>query len=101
MPRGGKRPTGHELLFLEKKHDGIRGISIVRRQIPGLNPGQVVKGWQAGLYFLVSIGLITSVVSIYYYLKIIKLLMTEQRVHNIQKQLRRDTPTDHHKGERP
>nr|YP_010173240.1 NADH dehydrogenase subunit 2 [Medicago secundiflora]QSJ48429.1 NADH dehydrogenase subunit 2 [Medicago secundiflora] len=33
-------------------------------------------GWQAGLYFLVSIGLITSVVSIYYYLNIIKLLMT-------------------------
>nr|YP_009531471.1 NADH-plastoquinone oxidoreductase subunit 2 [Urophysa henryi]YP_009531486.1 NADH-plastoquinone oxidoreductase subunit 2 [Urophysa henryi]AXP85221.1 NADH-plastoquinone oxidoreductase subunit 2 [Urophysa henryi]AXP85236.1 NADH-plastoquinone oxidoreductase subunit 2 [Urophysa henryi] len=32
--------------------------------------------WQAGLYFLVSIGLLTSVVSIYYYLKIIKLLMT-------------------------
>nr|YP_010305368.1 NADH-plastoquinone oxidoreductase subunit 2 [Dendrobium sinominutiflorum]YP_010305380.1 NADH-plastoquinone oxidoreductase subunit 2 [Dendrobium sinominutiflorum]ULU19130.1 NADH-plastoquinone oxidoreductase subunit 2 [Dendrobium sinominutiflorum]ULU19142.1 NADH-plastoquinone oxidoreductase subunit 2 [Dendrobium sinominutiflorum] len=26
-------------------------------------------GWQAGLYFLVSIGLLTSVVSIYYYLK--------------------------------
>nr|YP_010286839.1 NADH-plastoquinone oxidoreductase subunit 2 [Hydrocharis dubia]YP_010286855.1 NADH-plastoquinone oxidoreductase subunit 2 [Hydrocharis dubia]UKT60852.1 NADH-plastoquinone oxidoreductase subunit 2 [Hydrocharis dubia]UKT60853.1 NADH-plastoquinone oxidoreductase subunit 2 [Hydrocharis dubia] len=33
-------------------------------------------GWQAGLYFLVSIGLLTSLVSIYYYLKIIKLLMT-------------------------
>nr|YP_009777147.1 NADH dehydrogenase subunit 2 [Oxytropis bicolor]QJA27901.1 NADH dehydrogenase subunit 2 [Oxytropis bicolor] len=33
-------------------------------------------GWQAGLYFLVLIGLLTSVVSIYYYLKIIKLLMT-------------------------
>nr|QJS33634.1 NADH dehydrogenase subunit 2 [Tinnea aethiopica]QJS33650.1 NADH dehydrogenase subunit 2 [Tinnea aethiopica] len=33
-------------------------------------------GWQAGLYSLVLIGLITSVVSIYYYLKIIKLLMT-------------------------
>nr|YP_010241403.1 NdhB [Limonium tetragonum]YP_010241419.1 NdhB [Limonium tetragonum]QTH79366.1 NdhB [Limonium tetragonum]QTH79382.1 NdhB [Limonium tetragonum]QVX31467.1 NADH-plastoquinone oxidoreductase subunit 2 [Limonium tetragonum]QVX31468.1 NADH-plastoquinone oxidoreductase subunit 2 [Limonium tetragonum] len=33
-------------------------------------------GWQAGLYFLVSIGLLTSVVSIYFYLKIIKLLMT-------------------------
>nr|YP_009405450.1 NADH dehydrogenase subunit 2 [Lobelia organensis]YP_009405471.1 NADH dehydrogenase subunit 2 [Lobelia organensis]ASA37524.1 NADH dehydrogenase subunit 2 [Lobelia organensis]ASA37547.1 NADH dehydrogenase subunit 2 [Lobelia organensis] len=32
-------------------------------------------GWQAGLYFLVLIGLLTSVVSIYYYLKIIKLLM--------------------------
>nr|YP_010550424.1 NADH dehydrogenase subunit B [Styrophyton caudatum]YP_010550441.1 NADH dehydrogenase subunit B [Styrophyton caudatum]YP_010550510.1 NADH-plastoquinone oxidoreductase subunit 2 [Allomorphia setosa]YP_010551294.1 NADH dehydrogenase subunit B [Allomorphia arborescens]YP_010551311.1 NADH dehydrogenase subunit B [Allomorphia arborescens]QFQ38856.1 NADH-plastoquinone oxidoreductase subunit 2 [Allomorphia balansae]QFQ43643.1 NADH-plastoquinone oxidoreductase subunit 2 [Oxyspora urophylla]QFQ4397 len=33
-------------------------------------------GWRAGLYFLVSIGLLTSVISIYYYLKIIKLLMT-------------------------
>nr|ADZ93525.1 NADH dehydrogenase subunit B [Gahnia baniensis] len=33
-------------------------------------------GWQAGLYLLVSIGLLTSLVSIYYYLKIIKLLMT-------------------------
>nr|YP_009059564.1 NADH-plastoquinone oxidoreductase subunit 2 [Iris gatesii]YP_009059579.1 NADH-plastoquinone oxidoreductase subunit 2 [Iris gatesii]YP_010349107.1 NADH dehydrogenase subunit 2 [Iris germanica]YP_010349123.1 NADH dehydrogenase subunit 2 [Iris germanica]YP_010399147.1 NADH-plastoquinone oxidoreductase subunit 2 [Iris atrofusca]YP_010399161.1 NADH-plastoquinone oxidoreductase subunit 2 [Iris atrofusca]YP_010399227.1 NADH-plastoquinone oxidoreductase subunit 2 [Iris atropurpurea]YP_010399241.1 len=33
-------------------------------------------GWQAGLYFVVSMGLLTSVVSIYYYLKIIKLLMT-------------------------
>nr|YP_009353350.1 NADH dehydrogenase subunit 2 [Sinalliaria limprichtiana var. grandifolia]YP_009353366.1 NADH dehydrogenase subunit 2 [Sinalliaria limprichtiana var. grandifolia]APM86133.1 NADH dehydrogenase subunit 2 [Sinalliaria limprichtiana var. grandifolia]APM86148.1 NADH dehydrogenase subunit 2 [Sinalliaria limprichtiana var. grandifolia] len=33
-------------------------------------------GWRAGLYFLVSIGLLTSVLSIYYYLKIIKLLMT-------------------------
>ncbi|MQL74702.1 hypothetical protein Taro_007075, partial [Colocasia esculenta] len=32
----------------------------------------------AGLYFLVSIGLLTSNVSIYYYLKIIKLLMTGQ-----------------------
>ncbi|TYH84177.1 hypothetical protein ES332_D02G181600v1, partial [Gossypium tomentosum] len=33
-------------------------------------------GWQAVLYFLVSIGLLTSLFSIYYYLKIIKLLMT-------------------------
>nr|YP_010294624.1 NADH-plastoquinone oxidoreductase subunit 2 [Xyris pauciflora]YP_010294638.1 NADH-plastoquinone oxidoreductase subunit 2 [Xyris pauciflora]ULQ68763.1 NADH-plastoquinone oxidoreductase subunit 2 [Xyris pauciflora]ULQ68777.1 NADH-plastoquinone oxidoreductase subunit 2 [Xyris pauciflora] len=33
-------------------------------------------GWKAGLYFLVSIGLLTSVVSIYYYLKIVKLVMT-------------------------
>nr|YP_009730627.1 NADH-plastoquinone oxidoreductase subunit 2 [Psammosilene tunicoides]YP_009730642.1 NADH-plastoquinone oxidoreductase subunit 2 [Psammosilene tunicoides]QCP68294.1 NADH-plastoquinone oxidoreductase subunit 2 [Psammosilene tunicoides]QCP68305.1 NADH-plastoquinone oxidoreductase subunit 2 [Psammosilene tunicoides]QHU77283.1 NADH-plastoquinone oxidoreductase subunit 2 [Psammosilene tunicoides]QHU77284.1 NADH-plastoquinone oxidoreductase subunit 2 [Psammosilene tunicoides]UJV31371.1 NADH-plast len=33
-------------------------------------------GWQAGLYSLVLIGLLTSVISIYYYLKIIKLLMT-------------------------
>nr|YP_009992117.1 NADH-plastoquinone oxidoreductase subunit 2 [Tetradium ruticarpum]YP_009992132.1 NADH-plastoquinone oxidoreductase subunit 2 [Tetradium ruticarpum]QNN85611.1 NADH-plastoquinone oxidoreductase subunit 2 [Tetradium ruticarpum]QNN85627.1 NADH-plastoquinone oxidoreductase subunit 2 [Tetradium ruticarpum]QOV02180.1 NADH dehydrogenase subunit 2 [Tetradium ruticarpum]QOV02195.1 NADH dehydrogenase subunit 2 [Tetradium ruticarpum]UEK22551.1 NdhB [Tetradium ruticarpum] len=36
-------------------------------------------GWQAGLYFLVSIGLLTSVVSIYYYLKIIKLLITGRK----------------------
>uniref|UniRef100_UPI0030DF5D3E NADH-plastoquinone oxidoreductase subunit 2 n=1 Tax=Stellaria soongorica TaxID=1895983 RepID=UPI0030DF5D3E len=33
-------------------------------------------GWQAGLYLLVLIGLLTSILSIYYYLKIIKLLMT-------------------------
>uniref|UniRef100_A0ACD5ZQ83 Uncharacterized protein n=1 Tax=Avena sativa TaxID=4498 RepID=A0ACD5ZQ83_AVESA len=33
-------------------------------------------GWQVGLYFLVSMGLLTSILSIYYYLKIIKLLMT-------------------------
>nr|QXI84993.1 NADH-plastoquinone oxidoreductase subunit 2 [Gentiana phyllocalyx]QXI85007.1 NADH-plastoquinone oxidoreductase subunit 2 [Gentiana phyllocalyx] len=33
-------------------------------------------GWRAGLYFLILIGLLTSVVSIYYYLKVIKLLMT-------------------------
>nr|YP_010601497.1 NADH-plastoquinone oxidoreductase subunit 2 [Eremogone acicularis]YP_010601515.1 NADH-plastoquinone oxidoreductase subunit 2 [Eremogone acicularis]YP_010601667.1 NADH-plastoquinone oxidoreductase subunit 2 [Eremogone bryophylla]YP_010601685.1 NADH-plastoquinone oxidoreductase subunit 2 [Eremogone bryophylla]WAM61073.1 NADH-plastoquinone oxidoreductase subunit 2 [Eremogone acicularis]WAM61092.1 NADH-plastoquinone oxidoreductase subunit 2 [Eremogone acicularis]WAM61243.1 NADH-plastoquinone o len=33
-------------------------------------------GWQAGLYLVVLIGLLTSVLSIYYYLKIIKLLMT-------------------------
>nr|AEX99401.1 NADH dehydrogenase subunit 2 [Taxus mairei]AEX99478.1 NADH dehydrogenase subunit 2 [Taxus mairei] len=35
-------------------------------------------GWQAGSYLLVSIGLFMSVISIYYYLKIIKLLMTER-----------------------
>nr|YP_010917687.1 NADH-plastoquinone oxidoreductase subunit 2 [Encalypta ciliata]UVG41273.1 NADH-plastoquinone oxidoreductase subunit 2 [Encalypta ciliata] len=32
--------------------------------------------WKAGLYFLVFIGLFTSIISIYYYLKIIKLLIT-------------------------
>nr|AKZ30243.1 NADH dehydrogenase subunit 2 [Goodenia ovata] len=36
-------------------------------------------GWQAGLYLLVLIGLLTSVLSIYYYLKIIKLLMTGRK----------------------
>ncbi|KAF6142211.1 hypothetical protein GIB67_037129 [Kingdonia uniflora] len=33
-------------------------------------------GWLKGLYLLVLIGLLTSIVSIYYYLKIIKLLIT-------------------------
>nr|YP_010881491.1 NADH-plastoquinone oxidoreductase subunit 2 [Pellia neesiana]WIA68569.1 NADH-plastoquinone oxidoreductase subunit 2 [Pellia neesiana]WIA68655.1 NADH-plastoquinone oxidoreductase subunit 2 [Pellia neesiana]WIA68741.1 NADH-plastoquinone oxidoreductase subunit 2 [Pellia neesiana] len=32
-------------------------------------------GWQAGFYLLVSIALITSVISIYYYLKIIRLII--------------------------
>lgn len=35
-------------------------------------------GWKAGLYPLVLIALITSVISIYYYLKIIKLMFTER-----------------------
>jgi proton-translocating NADH-quinone oxidoreductase chain N len=34
--------------------------------------------WKDGLYFLVFIGLFTSIISIYYYLKIIKLLITEE-----------------------
>nr|WCP19380.1 NdhB [Calypogeia suecica]WCP19467.1 NdhB [Calypogeia suecica] len=32
-------------------------------------------GWQAGLYLLVIIALLTSIISIYYYLKIIKLMI--------------------------
>lgn len=32
-------------------------------------------GWQAGLYLLVLIALITSIISIYYYLKILKLII--------------------------
>jgi NAD(P)H-quinone oxidoreductase subunit 2 len=34
--------------------------------------------WKDGLYSLVFIGLFTSIISIYYYLKIIKLLITEE-----------------------
>jgi NAD(P)H-quinone oxidoreductase subunit 2 len=34
--------------------------------------------WKNGLYFLVFIGLFTSIISIYYYLKIIKLLITAE-----------------------
>nr|QWW92838.1 NADH-plastoquinone oxidoreductase subunit 2 [Herbertus javanicus] len=33
------------------------------------------SGWEAGFYFLIIIGLITSTISIYYYLKIIKLMI--------------------------
>jgi len=36
------------------------------------------SAWKAGLYFLVFIGLFTSIISIYYYLKIIKLLITTE-----------------------
>nr|QWW92520.1 NADH-plastoquinone oxidoreductase subunit 2 [Amphidium sp. 49156] len=34
--------------------------------------------WKAGLYFLVFVGLSTSIISIYYYLKIVKLLITTE-----------------------
>lgn len=34
--------------------------------------------WKSGLYFLVFIGLFTSIISIYYYLKIIKLLISTE-----------------------
>nr|YP_009682233.1 NADH-plastoquinone oxidoreductase subunit 2 [Fissidens nobilis]QDQ38646.1 NADH-plastoquinone oxidoreductase subunit 2 [Fissidens nobilis] len=34
--------------------------------------------WKAGLYFLVFTGLFTSIISIYYYLKIVKLLITTE-----------------------
>jgi len=34
--------------------------------------------WKDGLYFLVFIGLFTSIISIYYYLKIVKLLITTE-----------------------
>nr|YP_009193396.1 NADH dehydrogenase ND2 subunit [Takakia lepidozioides]UPM51615.1 NADH-plastoquinone oxidoreductase subunit 2 [Takakia lepidozioides] len=35
-------------------------------------------GWKAGLYSLVLTGLSTSIISIYYYLKIVKLLITKE-----------------------
>jgi NAD(P)H-quinone oxidoreductase subunit 2 len=35
-------------------------------------------GWQSGLYVLVYTGLITSVVSLYYYLRVIKAMMTKE-----------------------
>ncbi|MDJ0717409.1 MAG: NAD(P)H-quinone oxidoreductase subunit N [Prochloraceae cyanobacterium] len=35
-------------------------------------------GWQAGLYSLVLIGLITSVISIYYYIRVIKMMVVKE-----------------------
>nr|QYB18653.1 NAD(P)H-quinone oxidoreductase subunit 2 [Conocephalum conicum]QYB18740.1 NAD(P)H-quinone oxidoreductase subunit 2 [Conocephalum conicum] len=35
-------------------------------------------GWQSGFYLLVFVGLITSVISLYYYLKIIKLILNKK-----------------------
>ncbi|KAH7436886.1 hypothetical protein KP509_05G040600, partial [Ceratopteris richardii] len=34
-------------------------------------------GWKAGLYISITVALVTSVISIYYYLKIIKLMLTK------------------------
>jgi NAD(P)H-quinone oxidoreductase subunit 2 len=36
------------------------------------------SGWQSGLYLLVYVGLITSVVSLYYYLRVVKAMMTKE-----------------------
>jgi len=35
-------------------------------------------GWQAGLYGLVLLGLVTSVVSIYYYIRVVKMMVVKE-----------------------
>ncbi|MBR8830647.1 MAG: NAD(P)H-quinone oxidoreductase subunit 2 [Chroococcopsis gigantea SAG 12.99] len=35
-------------------------------------------GWQAGLYWLVLVGLITSVASIYYYIRVVKMMVVKE-----------------------
>jgi NAD(P)H-quinone oxidoreductase subunit 2 len=35
-------------------------------------------GWQAGLYLLVLLGLVTSVVSIYYYIRVVKMMVVKE-----------------------
>jgi NAD(P)H-quinone oxidoreductase subunit 2 len=35
-------------------------------------------GWQAGLYWLVLLGLITSVISIYYYIRVVKMMVVKE-----------------------
>ena len=36
-------------------------------------------GWQAGIYGLVLLGLITSVISIYYYIRVVKMMVVKER----------------------
>lgn len=35
-------------------------------------------GWQAGLYWLVLLGLVTTVVSIYYYIRVVKMMVVKE-----------------------
>lgn len=35
-------------------------------------------GWQAGLYLLVLLGLVTSVISIYYYIRVVKMMVVKE-----------------------
>ena len=62
------------------------GLSICLLSLGGIPPmagffGKIYlfwAGWQAGLYSLVLIGLITSVISIYYYVRVIKMMVVKE-----------------------
>ena len=62
------------------------GLSICLLSLGGIPPlagffGKIYlfwAGWQAGLYGLVLLGLITSVVSIYYYIRVIKMMVVKE-----------------------
>lgn len=62
------------------------GLSICLLSLGGIPPlagffGKIYlfwAGWQAGLYGLVLLGLITSVVSIYYYIRVIKMMLVKE-----------------------
>jgi NAD(P)H-quinone oxidoreductase subunit 2 len=62
------------------------GLSICLLSLGGIPPlagffGKIYlfwAGWQAGLYGLVLIGLITSVASIYYYIRVIKMMVVKE-----------------------
>lgn len=62
------------------------GLSISLLSLGGIPPlagffGKIYlfwAGWQAGLYGLVLLGLITSVVSIYYYIRVIKMMVVKE-----------------------
>jgi NAD(P)H-quinone oxidoreductase subunit 2 len=62
------------------------GLSVCLLSLGGIPPlagffGKIYlfwAGWQAGLYGLVLLGLITSVVSIYYYIRVIKMMVVKE-----------------------
>lgn len=62
------------------------GLSICLLSLGGIPPlagffGKIYlfwAGWQAGLYSLVLVGLITSVISIYYYIRVIKMMVVKE-----------------------
>jgi NAD(P)H-quinone oxidoreductase subunit 2 len=62
------------------------GLSLCLLSLGGIPPlvgffGKIYlfwAGWQAGLYTLVLLGLITSVVSIYYYIRVVKMMVVKE-----------------------
>ncbi|MGL5033081.1 MAG: proton-conducting transporter membrane subunit, partial [Microcystaceae cyanobacterium] len=62
------------------------GLSICLLSLGGIPPlagffGKIYlfwAGWQAGLYGLVLVGLLTSVVSIYYYIRVVKMMVVKE-----------------------
>lgn len=62
------------------------GLSICLLSLGGIPPlagffGKIYlfwAGWQAGLYGLVLLGLVTSVVSIYYYIRVVKMMVVKE-----------------------
>ncbi|NJN73642.1 MAG: NAD(P)H-quinone oxidoreductase subunit N [Limnothrix sp. RL_2_0] len=62
------------------------GLSVCLLSLGGIPPlagffGKIYlfwAGWQAGLYWLVLLGLITSVVSIYYYIRVVKMMVVKE-----------------------
>ena len=62
------------------------GLSICLLSLGGIPPlagffGKIYlfwAGWQAGLYGLVILGLVTSVISIYYYIRVVKMMVVKE-----------------------
>ena len=62
------------------------GLSLCLLSLGGIPPlagffGKIYlfwAGWQAGLYGLVLLGLVTSVISIYYYIRVVKMMVVKE-----------------------